>query len=50
MSSSNLESNPTPCMTGSPLEAAQPKSAKIERVTHLVQIFCYKNEKASKRT
>lgn len=30
MSSSNLESNPTPCMTGSPLEAAQSKSAKIE--------------------
>ncbi len=32
MTSSNPESYPTPCMTSLPLEAAQPKSAKIEEV------------------
>jgi len=30
MTSSNPESYQTPCMTSLPLEAAQPKSAKIE--------------------
>jgi hypothetical protein len=38
MTSSNPESNPTPCMTSLPLEAAQPKSAKIE-VNHAM--LCY---------
>jgi hypothetical protein len=33
MTSSNPESNPTPCTTVLPLEAAQLKSAKIEDIT-----------------